>query len=396
MGTVPQPQPIRPKRRRFLLILLLLPLLGVASIPVATEHLRAASLLLRIQNPEDHSRLARYHTYAVAETLANLGTPSGVVRARFYKPVGASNPPGMVVVHGVHHLGIDEPRLVAFSRALCASGIQVFTPELPQLADYQVSHASVDNIGAATEHFSRLIRKRVGLLGLSFAGGEALLTAADPKHADSVAFVVSIGSHDDMRRVADFYASGRILRPDGAATTLKPHEYGPLVLMYSHPEEFFPPADVKQSREVLRLLLWERVEDSKQAAQRLSPQSLALMQHIYAHDDLQIRSQLEAVIGRHAQEMAQVSPHGQLTNLRVPVLLLHGEIDDVIPATEMLWLEKDVPPEYLREALVTPLLNHVSIAAEPPLRQKVALLHFMAELFELADESRSSSLQRAN
>ncbi len=395
MGTLPQPQPIRPKHRRFLLILLLLPLLGVASIPVATEHLRAASLLLRIQNSDDHSRLARYHTYAIAETLANVGTPTGVVRARFYKPVGASNPPAMVVVHGVHHLGIDEPRLVAFSRALCASGIQVYTPELPQLADYQINHASVDNIGAATEHFSQMTGRRVGLLGLSFAGGEALLTAADPKYGDGVAFVVSIGSHDEMRRVAEFYASGQIPRPDGTATTLKPHEYGPLVLMYSHPEGFFPAGDVKQAREVLRLLLWERVEDSKQAAQLLSPQSQAVMQHIYAHDDSQVRSQLDAVIGRHAQEMAQVSPHGQLTNLRVPVLLLHGETDDVIPASEMLWLEKEVPPKYLREALVTPLLNHVSIAGEPPLRQKVALLHFMAELFELADESRSSSLHRA-
>jgi dienelactone hydrolase len=393
MASVRRLQTTRPKSR-FVVFLILLALGGIATIPIANEHLRAASLLLRIQNPNDHSRLALYHTYAIAETASELATPLGKVRARLYTPVGRMNPPGIVVVHGVHHLGINEPRLMAFSRAIAQSGAQVFTPELPDIADYQITRASVNIIGAAAEHFSRQIGEPVGILGLSFAGGEALLAAANSQYADSIAFVMSIGAHENMRRVAEFFVTGQIARPDGTIVTMKPHEYGPLVLMYSHLDEFFPAADLPAAKETLKLLLWEDVAGSKLAAAKLSPASRQKMAKLYDHDSSIFKEDMETTVERHSSEMATVSPHGQLQSLHKPVLLLHGAGDDVIPATEMLWLEKDIPEPYLRDALITPLLSHVDIAMEPPLREKFELVHFMAELMELSDESRSRSLTK--
>ncbi|HET9695717.1 MAG TPA: alpha/beta hydrolase [Terriglobales bacterium] len=393
MGTAPKLRPASPKRRY--LLFFLIPLIGLASIPSIEHHLRASSLLLRIQNADDHSRLATYHTYGIGVVSSTLAVPNGTVRARIYTPVGRSNPPGIVVVHGVHHLGVDEPRLVAFSRALCASGFRVFTPELPDLADYHVSRSSLDIIGTAVDHLSYEMKHPVGVLGLSFAGGEALLTAADPRYASRIAYVVSIGAHDDMRRVADFFVTGKIARPDGSIASLKPHEYGPLVLMYSHLDEFFPVADQPTAQQALRYLLWEQVEDSRRASVALSGTSLAKMNALYQHDDSAMLADLQKCIAHHAQEMETVSPHDHLAALRVPVLLLHGTGDDVVPATEMLWLEKDVPHDYLRGALATPLLSHVSIAGEPPVRDKAELVHFMAKLIDLGDESRSHELSTA-
>ncbi len=393
MAVAPQPTLNRSKRN-FALLLLLLPLAGLAAIPTSSDHLRAASLLLRIENPNDHSRLARYDTYSVTEVDSQLQTPRGIVRARLYAPQGIANPPGMVVVHGVHHLGVNEPRLMAFSRALAQGGIQVFTPELADIADYQVTRGSVDIIGAAAQHFAQQINAPVGILGLSFAGGESLLAAADPKYAPSISFVLSIGAHEDMRRIADFFVTGKIARPDGSIVTLKPHEYGPLVLIYSHVDEFFPAADIPAAKEALKLLLWEDVPASKAVAAKLSPASQDKMAHLYAHDSTIFNDAIQKATDRHAPEMAAVSPHNRLESLHVPVLLLHGAGDDVIPATEMLWLEKDIPSGYLRGALVTPLLSHVDVAKEPPLGEKLALVHLMAQLFELADDSRSHPLTK--
>jgi hypothetical protein len=389
MASAPRLKPI--PKRRFALLLLLLPLAGIATIPITNEHLRAASLLLRIQDPNGPSRLARYHTYAISESPSELATPHGNVRARLYTPLGRPNPPGVVVVHGVHHLGVDEPRLMAFSRALAQSGIQVFTPELPDIADYQITHGSVDVIGAAAQQFSRKIGLPVGVLGLSFAGGESLLAAADPQYSNSIAFVMSIGAHEDMHRVAEFFVTGRIARPDGTIVSMKPHEYGPLVLMYSHLNEFFPPADVPTAKETLKLLLWEDVADSRLAATKLGTDSQQKMARLYDHDCSIFNVQIRTAIDRHATEMAAVSPHGKLQSLNRPVLLLHGAGDDVIPATEMLWLTKDVPEPYLRDSLITPLLSHVDIAKEPPISEKLALVHLMAQLLELSDESRTHS-----
>ena len=53
----------------------------------------------------------------------------------------------MVVLHGVHHLGIEEPRLMNFARALSTHGILIMTPEMADLADYHVEPTAIDVIG---------------------------------------------------------------------------------------------------------------------------------------------------------------------------------------------------------------------------------------------------------
>jgi pimeloyl-ACP methyl ester carboxylesterase len=86
--------------------------------------------------------------------------------------------------------------------------------------------------------------------------------------------------------------------------------------------------------------------------------------------------------------MARVSPHGHLSAIRVPVLLLHGTGDTVIPASEAQWLSSEIPPQYLREALISPLITHVEVGGEPGMREKAALVEFMAAMLNESDHLR--------
>jgi len=290
----------------------------------------------------------------------------------------------MVVVHGVHHLGIEEPRLVKFARALSACGIRVLTPELAGLADYRIDDKSIVLIGDSARTLSTDVGRKVGVLGLSFAGGLSLLTAADARYQPYIQFVVSVGSHDDLERVSDYLITNTIVRPDGTTLQMAAHEYGPLVLIYSRVEDFFPPADVEPARKALRLLLWEQVDESRKAAEQLSPPSREKMELLYKHRDSALADEMKRVIGQHRAEMAAVSPHGHLGSVHVPVLLLHGAADNVIPPSELLWLQKDVPPGYLKSALISPAISHVSMAGEPSLGDNYRLVHFMAQVLNLA------------
>ena len=110
-----------------------------------------------------------------------IAEPSGVVRARLYWPVGVRHPSGMVVVHGIHHLGMEEPRLVSFARAVAGSGLAVLTPQVDSLADYRVDASSIAVIGESAAWLDeRLGNHRVTVNGISFAGGLSLLAATDP------------------------------------------------------------------------------------------------------------------------------------------------------------------------------------------------------------------------
>jgi pimeloyl-ACP methyl ester carboxylesterase len=287
----------------------------------------------------------------------------------------------------VHHLGIEEPRLVAFARALSSSGIRVLTPELLSLADYQVDRSSVDLIGYSACALSAQLGQKVGVLGLSFAGGLSLLAAADPRFAPCIRFVVSVGAHDDLERVSRFLISNMIEQPDGTTLHMTAHEYGVLILVYSRLGDFFPPADVPAAHETLRLLLWEKVDESRKQAERLSPGSRQKMELLYGHHLEALAGELRQSIARHRAEMAPVSPHGNLGALQVPVLLLHGAADNVIPSSELLWLRRDVSPKALKAALISPAISHVALGGKPSLADQWTLVHFMAQILELTEDT---------
>ena len=352
----------------------------------ALTHLRAVGLLLRIENPHHRNVLASFDTYPIEEKLTDVPTPAGPIRARLYSPQGIANPPAMVIVHGVHHLGIEEPRLVAFARAMSATGIRVLTPELAALADYQIDSRTIDLIGYSARTLSSEVGQKVGVLGISFGGGLSLIAASRPEYGPYISFVVSVGAHDDLERVSQFLITNTICRPDGTTLQMQAHEYGPLILIYSHLEDFFPPADISAAHEALQLLLWEKVGESKKVAELLSPPSRQKMELLYNHHEEALADEMKQAIARHHAEMAPASPHGQLGSLHVPVLLLHGAADNVIPPSEILWLQQDIPSGLVKDALISPALSHVSMEGKPSLADNLRLVHFMAQMLEQADK----------
>ncbi|MGO9084440.1 MAG: dienelactone hydrolase family protein [Candidatus Sulfotelmatobacter sp.] len=350
-------------------------------------------MLLRFQDPKQSGIVARLSTYPVEEALTDVATPSGTIRARLYIPQGVARAPGIVIVHGVHHLGIEEPRLVRFARAMSASGIRVLTPELAALADYRIDSHSIALIGYSARSLSADVGQKVGVLGLSFAGGLSLLAASDSQFAPYIRFVVSVGAHDDLERVSEFLITNTIPRPDGTTLQMTAHEYGPLVLIYSHAEDFFPPADLKAARETLRLLLWEQVDDSRKQAEQLSPSSRQKMDLLYKHDADALAAEMKQAILRHHADMSPVSPHGRMEALRVPVFLLHGAADNVIPPSELLWLQRDVPSGVLKDALISRAISHVSMEGAPSFSDQFRLVHFMAQVLEMADDTRAADVK---
>lgn len=359
-------------------------ILGIVVGRAADPYLRATGILLRFNNPDDKSFFARFANHPFREEVTSAQTPKGLIRFRLYIPQGVTHPPGMVLLHGVHHLGMEEPRLVNFSKALAGAGIEVMTPELHELADYHVVPKTIDVIGYSAVILSTKLNARVGLMGLSFAGGLSLLAAAKPEYADQIGFVTAIGSHDDMARVARFFADNTIENPDGTSKLFPAHEYGVLVLAYSHLDQFFSPTDMAPAQDALRLWLWEQPKEAEVAAQRLSPPGQTEFDELVHHREL-LEAQITAEIEKHRPDMEAVSPHGHLSHLTTPVYLLHGSGDSVIPASETLWLAKDVPRQDLKAVLISPALIHVNMEEGIPIRQKWDLVHFLGQVVHAAD-----------
>ena len=352
----------------------------------AWTHARAAALLMRFSAGADAHGFARFGAHDVDVEDAFVDTPQGKMRARYYLPRGVSSPPGMVVCHGVHHLGIDEPRMEKFARAIASSGVVVLTPELKELADYHIDPRSVTTIGRAALMLRKRVHKTgVGVLGLSFAGGLSLLAAADSDYAPAIDFVVAVGAHDDLERVARFFVTDEIAAPDGSEVHLKAHDYGAVVLVYMFVDSFFGGRDVPSAREAIRLWLWEKFDDARAVAKKLSDAGQKELALVFEHREDVLRPEIEKVIAAHHEMMRRVSPHDDIAGLRARVFLLHGEGDTVIPASETRWLAHDAPQGSVEDAVVSRAIVHVDLEGKPTWREQYDLVHLMAGVIDAAD-----------
>ena len=308
------------------------------------------------------------------------------VRARLYTPRNKPNAPAMVIFHGVHHLGIDEPRLMGFAAAMASCGIRVLTPELPDIKDYHVSQDSVRTIGESVKWFALQTGQPVGVMGLSFSGGLALVAAADPLYHPDFKFVFAVGSQDSMARVTQYYRTGSDVRPDGTIEVLPAHEYGPLVMEYEYLEDFIPAHDVGAVRAVLRAHLYEDTSAETEASTGLNEvqkrESLELMDATSPVT----RAKIAVAIMKHNGELAGLSPLGRLQTLSTPVYLLHGEADNIIPSAETLWMASELPREDLKAMLVSPVLSHIDLdGPKPGAMDEWRLIHFFALIVRAAE-----------
>jgi pimeloyl-ACP methyl ester carboxylesterase len=300
------------------------------------------------------------------------------VAARRYRPLAVATGalPGLVLQHGLHPRGFDEPRLVAFARALAAQGLDVLTPDLVDLREARLHRGVARAIGDAAAHHARALgTKDVTVIAISFAGGLALVAATDAHDARALRAVCAVGAHADLRRVARFLV-GRPQRefdvgaraaawlPEDYAPTI-PNPYGARVLAWRYAEWLVAPVDVGALRDLLGLVVRDDFHAARARARTESWEVRATLEALLASGPLDpaVAARLLAAVDADAETLDAASPRGKLHALRVPVFLLHGADDPVIPASETAALAEETPAERREAVLVTRAIRHAEVEA---------------------------------
>jgi dienelactone hydrolase len=347
----------------------------------ASRHVRAAQFLQRLSEKPVPSASATPSPIA-SQDVTIAGT-NGPIRARLYFRAGEGPRSGIVVAHGVHYKGIDEGRLVPFVRALAEGGHTVLTPELADVADYRITESGVtviqDSVKYLAQRRDHVVNDRVGLLGFSFAGGLSLVAAQDPGTARQLAFVTSVGGHHDLKRVMRFLIHNEIETPSGIVKT-PAHEYGLVVLVYGNLERFVPAPDLPCLREAFKAWLHEDRKAAREAAKaRTTPEAERLWRLLETQHLQELAPELDQLLDTQRAKLAALSSAGHLRDLAVPVYLLHGSHDSVIPPSETDAANLELEGAE-HQALVSPLLEHVEVSKTAGFGDKWALVTFMAKL----------------
>ncbi len=309
---------------------------------------------------------------AHAVTSRDLSVPTrfGPIPARLYQPSGPAAR-SIIVFPGIHAGGVDEPRLAAFSSRLAATGATVLSVPLPDLRAYSVTPRSTDMVEDATLWMANdrtlAPRGRVAMAGISFGGGLALVAAGRPSLTNKIDLVVSLGGHGDLPRVLRYLCTGRLA--DG--TTRAPHDFGVVILLLAAMGHLVPPDQIAPLRQTITTYLdaasYETTDPtraaallsaSREAAARLGEPARTIMSEVEARDLTALAPRVMPYIEEFAGAPGLSAERSAPT--RVPVYLLHGEEDNVIPPTETPSIAA-----YLRasgnthiEWLLTPLISH--------------------------------------
>jgi len=317
-------------------------------------------------------RLADLNRVRIQERTVEIPVRDGTIAARLYAPVGKARQT-VLLVSGLHPAGVDEPRLIAIARTLAEASITVVTPEIPELSHFAIVPNATDRIEDAALWLSARSglapAGRIGLMGISFSGGLAVVAAARPSLRDRLAYVFSFGGHDDLPRVLDYFCAGT--EPDAPpGRSPPPHDYGVAIVLLNVAERLVPPDQLPALRDAVLRFLWasylDRVDKAgaerefralRELAPMLPEPSSTLLEEVNNRDVGRLGSRLRPFIAFYGNAPA-LSPERSPAPL-TKVYLLHGRDDNVIPASESVHLANRLRGRVPVRLLVTDLVSHV-------------------------------------
>lgn len=345
------------------------------------------------------------------EALFSVPTRLGSVPARFYRPSpGFSRT--LVLMPGVHRDGIDEARLVGLAESLAATGYGVLTIAAPDLQRYRITPQVTDVIEDAivwtASQRGLAPDGKVGVVGISFSGGLAVVAAGRPAAREKVAFVLSFGGHGDLARVMHYLCSGQVVGDLEAAKRSSavigaehvslhpPHDYGVAVVLLTLADRIVPAdqvAPLSQGIDEFLLASSLAMTDTAAATREFATaRSYAdtlpePARHLMGYVNDRAVDKLGPVLLPVADALRNHPAMPSLSAERAappaaPVFLLHGVDDNVIPSIETVLLA-----EYLRgkdhvRGLLSGLITHAEVDRAPSLTELWRLSGFWHELMQ--------------
>ena len=358
----------------------------------AHDYVRGAAFVVQAADMHGIARtISEWETRDVVEQSLTIPWRGGVLPARRYLPQGAPRR-AFLLVPGVHASGVDEPRLIGFAHNLASMGHPVVTVGPPDLARYTIAPEVTDAIEDAALWLSQQRELapdgRIGMMGISFAGGLSIVAAGRPALTKRVAVVLSLGGHGELARTLRYLCTGI----EGDGNRRPPHDYGVVIILLGVADRVVPAEQVPALRQAVltfleasRLDLFDKAQSAAEfqrarvLAAALPEPARTLMNYVNDRDVEHLGPILlphVAALGGHPALSPARSPPPS-----APVYLLHGSGDNVIPATETIALAKALAERGVEtHALVTALITHAEVDQASSAWDAWALVGFWSDV----------------
>jgi fermentation-respiration switch protein FrsA (DUF1100 family) len=304
------------------------------------------------------------------------------VPATMFHPNSARSPlPGWVVLHGITRPGRHHPTLLRFVRALAGSGAAVLVPDIPEWRDLWLVQGEVQaTIRASVIHMSErsgVCPDRIGAMGFSLGVPQVLLAATNADLEGHLRAVAGFGGYGDLDRALRFQFDGEH-EWKGTTFRAEPDPYGRWIMggnYLTRAPGHEDAADVAEAlmalaREAgdLQVSAWESCYDEvKEDLERGVHPSRRELFRAFApaaghYPPKEWSERLVPALAAAARTTApQVDPLSFIRRISVPVRLVHGRGDRLIPFSESLRLGEAFPASADVSVHLTGLVSHSQV-----------------------------------
>lgn len=298
------------------------------------------------------------------------------LRAWVYAP---PRPKGVyLLLPGLHYLGPADVRLDRFATVLAAAGFVVVAPFFPDAIALLLAPSMFDDADAAADFaIAEAARRSLtspALFSISFGSLMALHLAARDDLDGKLSRAVLFGGYADLFPAVEYAVTGRAMH-DGAILNAKRDPLNsPVIYMNLLPHLDLPQgADRDALMRAWRRMVhrtWGRMELKADGAR--DPHAHAIARGLPA--DLRVPflrgcglqpgafAWLKDGISASGDRLAIYDAGDRPSRARIPITLVHGRDDDVLPYFETLKIAARLPPARLRRTCITGMYGHTGAA----------------------------------
>lgn len=286
----------------------------------------------------------------------------------------------LILVPGLHPLGIHDERFQSFATSLAESGFLVVAPDVMEFRRFQITPNAVELISKLVQALPTIAPaeslRNTGLLGISYGGGPVLVAASRKDVKDKIHFVVSIGGYFNLLHAMEYSVTGK--HREGWTAPPPAHQWGRMIFALNHLEYLAPPTDEPLLRQILILHLNLKEQEAKEYELALSSHGKEFLEEVLNGLSDSEMNRFKKMVELHAEVSKQLSPEYAVSKLSsdLRIYLLHGPSDSLIPSAETEELNEALRKQNHKrtDSLITMSLNHVDPAQKESWMDQIRLL----------------------
>jgi alpha-beta hydrolase superfamily lysophospholipase len=257
----------------------------------------------------------------------------------------AEPPAGTIIfIPGLHKDGRHQHQVGSLGRTLARLRFVVLVPDLVEMRALQVAASNVQDVSNAIRYLRNTREidtgSRLGIIGISYGAGPAVLAAADPGVAAEVDFVVTLGGYYDLRHVVRYSTTGFIVEPSTGRLKKAGTPPGPDNRWYFALGNLGKLSRARD-REAVRKYVMSRFRRGifsdwiDRPPENLAPDAAALLAVTENSNPARVMPLLASLSEPIRRRLRLLDPsRTDLSCLSAEVMLIHGHADQVIPVAE--------------------------------------------------------------